>query len=886
MAFLRDYWQRFLGLFRGHRMDREMQEEMEFHIDCLIQSNIEAGMPKKEARAAAIRSFGGITQIQEEAREGRSFDRVEQLLRELRHTVFSLYKAPGFCITVVVTLALCIGANMATLSILYDLVLKPLPFENPEQLVQVTTPVQRAGPETYRISWTQYQDYKAHADLFGGFAPIRPTVMTLVWDSESTRVKGQRVSAEFFDLMRVKPLLGRFFTEEENYVGRHRVVVLPQRVWENKYHADPKVVGKTIRVIGEPSYTIIGVAPRSLEVFDYNAKFYIPFCVEDYEGSSQFRYSSGGELWARLKPGIRAEAGTAQLRELERRWFEETASARFESDYTPWKGQTSIERPDPLEKPLFLLQGVALLVLLVGFVNIVNLMLSRTGQKSHELAIRHALGAGKYTLGRLMLMESLMLMLAATVAGTALALALLRVINHFILGINPTTVPVELSPVVFASTLGLAGVLALITGLLPVSLFWKAGLIQKVNSSLRSSTAGSGARLLSDSLVVGQVAIVFILLVGAGLLFRSFKKVMAVDPGFDATQVIQGRVDLRGIYGNDRSVDLRQRILEAMKEIPGVEHVSFTQNNPFRNHNTEITWNIVVRGDPVGEEGSRRLMVRHLVAPDFFATMGIPILEGRDFLPSDDKSVFIVDELFVQRHLKGRTAVGAELYSDRYPPQDDEDWAHIVGVAGRANLQGLEKCNGIPIVYAFLNDHTGSWAYTILVRTTRPAGGVMKEMQQKMREIDPDLPLALLGPLDEALDKMLVKRRGVTLLATSFAGLALLLSAVGIYGVLAYEMLKRRREISIRIALGATRGQVTTWVLKQGLKKAGLGLVLGVAGSLLLNRFIRLLLFDVSTFDIATYIGAIALLLLVALAASYFPARRVTRIDPWGVLNG
>jgi len=866
---LRCWWQR-------DQLDRDLADEMQLHLDLRRAEKERAGMAPDSARTSARREFGNTTSLREESRALWGWPLIETLWKDLRYSARLLWKDRLCSTTIIVTLTLCIGMNVTSFSVLYGLILNPLPFEHAERLVEVTTPISGGGPQTSSWSWTQYRDYQENADLFDGFAAMSPSTIVIDQGSEATRVSGQLLTAGFFDLMGVEPLIGRFFTEEENVEGAHRVIVMPQSVWQADYLSDPDVIGREIRVVGEPAYTIVGVAPGRLQVFDPTAKFFAPFRVQSRDVNPQARYGRGGRLWARLKPGAGRAAAAAQLRSIERRWFDETATSQSRASYSGRIGQTGFGRPEPLRKPLFLLQGCALLALLAGLVNVVNLTSGRVMRIGHELSLRHALGAGRFALYRLMLLHSALMSGLAAGASVILAWGGLSLINRFLAAAEPQAAPVEPSTLVLGSTLAIAFGITLATGLLPVALLWKTGWIQKIGGGVQSMTQSRASRVFSNGLVMGQVSIVFVLLVGAGLLLRSLSNVMAVDPGFDASHVVQGRIELRGLYEYADTIALINRVLAAMKEIPGVEHVSLMPYESFKTYNPENTRDVVIRGD----SGGAHQMVRHLVTPEYFATMGIPIREGRDFRPTDDKNVYVVDELFAERYLRRAGALGAEIHADKSPPSAPQPWSRVIGVVARANLRGLEQRDGLPVAYTFLNDQSGNWAYTVLVRTTRPPGEVLQEMSRRVHDIDPRLPLFNQGTLQKSLDSMLLRRRGITFLATAFGLLALLLSAAGLYGVLAYDVQRRRREIGIRYAIGATRWQTLAMILRQGLGKTLVGIIVGLVLSPFAGRYLESQLFDMAALDSWTYASTTGLVFVVALIASLVPARRALGINP------
>jgi predicted permease len=866
-----------------------MSEEMRVHLEMATEANLAAGMSPMEARAAARREFGGVEQVKESYRDQRGLPWLEDSLRDLRFAVRSLRRSPGFSLTVLATLTLCIGPNTAILSALYALVLKPLPYPEPGQLVTVVNVAEKGGGQVVQSSTTQFLDFKAHADLFAGFSALRRDDATLDQEGAPIRVAIVSVAGDFFGVLGVKPILGRFFTQAEEVAGRNHVLVVSQNIWESRYNSDPAVIGGIVHM-GEQVYTIIGVAPRSLECLCYQTCFFQPYVPAASKFDLQTRFRGDLALYARLKPGVSPSAGRAQLAALERIFLTGqagpplralAAAAGYRLAIEPlrtggWVGETS---------SLWLLQGGALLVLLIGCVNVVNLFLARMNAKRTELAIRVALGAGRGALLRQMLAESLLLSGTAAASGLALALLALRVFNRYLPIIMAGTPPVTFDATVTGAMVVVAGAIALPLGFLPLQLVWRAGL--RIGDS-RTASSGGGARAVSNALVTTQVAVAVILLVGASLLLRSFGKVMAIDPGFDATHVVQARTTLPAQYNNAAvRVGVQRRIVAALKEIPGVENVAVLLSSVLLSNERPVPFGL--RGEPVtADDGeSRHLIHIDAVSPEFFVTMGMRVVSGRAFNDADEfpqHPVAIVDQAFVQRYFPGRIVEGQEIYLNWGFPLGVDARPRIVGVVSRANFTGLDSGDNLPFVFVSAAGYPAS-GFNLLVRSQRPAAEILGEMRTKLREIDSTLPLFATGSLDDGLANLLMARRGITLLLGLFSGLALLLAAIGLYGVLSYDVSQRTREIGIRGAIGASRGQIVAMILRQGLWKTGVGLVIGLGGAFFLSRYMRSLLFEVPPTDPLSFGGVSLLLLLVAVLASWLPARRAAKIDPMVALR-
>jgi putative ABC transport system permease protein len=781
---------------------------------------------------------------------------------------------------VIGTLVLCIGPNTAILSVLYSLVLKPLPFRDSEQLVRITNVAEKSGGAKYQSTLAQYRDFRANADRFESFALWTGQNYTLGGGDTPRRVWGAQVTADFFTLLQVEPLLGRFFAAEEQVSGKDRVIVLTQSFWESHYNRDPTILGREIN-LGDGLFVVIGVAPRGVEALDAQVRFFRPFVETPSRADPLSRYEAEAIVLGRLQMGVTVEEARAQLQVLEQRFYNVSADARLrrwldEGGYRIGVGRVREEETAGLRSPLLMLQGGALLVLLIGCVNVVNLWLARVSAKRTEFAVRYSLGAGRTTLLRQILWESLLLTGAATVAGVGLAWGGLQVFNQYLAVIQRTMHPVALEPGVLGCVGVVLATVAVIVSVLPWALLWRSGL--SVTTS-RTASAGRKVRFMGGALVIAQVAISLVLLAGAGLLLRSFAQVLAVKPGFDASRIVQGRITFpKGYEDAGINVATQQRVLAAMKEIPGVESAASVSD--FGVSPDFGTLSVVVRGaEPVAGE---RQATGQFVSPEFFETMGIPILEGRAFTGTDflrDGTTVVVDQAFAERYFPGRSAVGQEISFDPGGPPEGAPWLRIIGVVGRAQLTGLEQRDGLPFAYGPFNEVSAP-GITLLLRTSRPLTEVLNEMRGKLHEIDARLPLYETTTLQDVIDGLLTPRRGLVLLLGMFAGLALILAGVGLYGVLAYDVSQRTKEIGIRGAIGATRRQIVGLIMRQGVEKSIAGIGLGLIGAFYFTRFLEGFLFDVKPTDPLVFLGVSCLLLGVAVAASWLPARRAAKVDP------
>lgn len=805
-------------------------------------------------------------------------------MQDIRYAIRQLRRAKGFSLAVLATLALCFGPNTAILSVLYALVLKPLPFAAPDRLVAIANVGEKSGGVVVQSWLPQYQDFREHADLFERFALVQFANYTIGEESTPVRASGQEVTADFFSLFGIAPLQGRFFADDEELQGRDRVIVLTESFWKTRYNSDPAAVGRDIRMGGE-TFTIVGVAPRTIEALYLRTDFFKPF-GRPPQINPQNRFGSRANLLGRLKPGVSVMAATAQLKTLERRFYDEVAApptrnyldaGGYRIDVKPLRNESVAA----VQKSLWILEAAAVIVLLIGGANAVNLFLARANAKRPELAIRYALGAGRSALVRPMLAESLLLTLTAAVVGIGIAWGALQVINRYLPVVARSAPAVSLDPSVLAVIVLVALGIGVAIGLLPFALLWHTGLR---TGNARTASSGRAVRALSGTLVVTQVAVAFVLLVSAGLLLRSFAKVIAINPGFDAEHVLQARVALPHAY--DKPADnaaVRLRILTAVREIPGVQNAAVTAYFGVGPVGTFRSIPFTLHGAAKLPEGGQPLVIVNPVSAGFFETLGIRLVDGRLFTDSEDftpgNAGVIVERSFAQRYFAGRSAVGEDFSFGTGPFPSDFKWPRIVGVVERAHLVGLEERDGLPFVYVPMSQQP-SPGFNVVVRSSRPTAEVLAAIRTKLHEIDPTLPLYGESSLQASLEGMLLGRRGIMLLLAAFAGLALLLAGIGLYGVLAYDVSQRTREIGIRGAIGASHGQIVTLILRQGLWKSGAGLAVGLIGAFVVTRYMRALLFDVAAVDPVSFIAVPVVLLGVAAVASWMPARRAAKVDP------
>jgi predicted permease len=803
---------------------------------------------------------------------------------DLRHAFRLLWKSRRITATTLITLALCIGATTAIFSSVYSLMLKPLPYQEPQRIVELYTSAVKAGLNHMPANVPFYLDYSKNANSYESLG-LWTFFYGLVGEKGSVvRTPGARMTAEMFNILRIQPVLGSFFTKDQNKQGADKVIVLTRSYWQAQYQESPEVVGRELRIDDE-AYKVIGVAPRELEAFDARIKFVVPLSWPAAAENPQGRYGVGLQLFGRLKPGVTAGQADAEAKILEKRYVDAGPPPlkifAERSGMTMNVGGVQEQRVQPVRPTLLMLQGGVAFVLLIGCFNVANLLLVRANARQSEMAIRSALGAGRGTIARQFLLESLLLTFLGSALGLALAWGALRVTNLYLAKMMPQSLPASLDWRVLGFAVALATVIGLIIGVIPVFHILRTNLAAVIQSSSRGASSSRGMRALSGALVVAQVAVALMLLTGAGLLIHSFAEALKVDTGLEAANVVTARVALTREYraSDEAANKIRERLLQAMREIPGVTSVALSFSTPFQGGLPINAFTL--ENDTLPPGAPQPGAFRVIVTPGYLETLGLKLVEGRFYQEADmapNQRLFVVDQSFARKYFPNGSALGGRFaFGPR--PTKPEDWPVIVGVVKDVPHNGVEEKSGNPFIYQIMQGGRPA-GITLFVRSTRPAGDVVSALRNQVRAIDPALPLFEAGSLSEAVDSSFDNRRAVMLLLAAFAGLALFLSALGIYGVLAYDVSQRTREIGVRSAIGASRGQIATLIVRQGLWKGGIGVVLGLIGAALISRSMTTLLFNVRPTDPAVYAAVSGVLIAVALLASYLPARRAARIDP------
>jgi predicted permease len=800
------------------------------------------------------------------------------LRQDLAYALRRLAHAPGFNFVAVATLALGIGANSAIFSVIDAVLLRPLPFPEPDRLVMVSQ-TWEGEPSVY--SPQNFLDLAATARSFESLAAFTGGGITLTGRGAPARIEGSAVSASFFDVLRARPVRGRGFLPEENEPGRNKVVVLSHALWRSRFGGDPALVGQTVDLNRQP-HVVVGIAPPDFSYPEGN-ELWTPL---EYDGV--FRSHSRGAWYltviGRLKPGVTVEGARGEV---------ETVAARLARQYPDQNegvGATVRSLHQALVGPsrmaLLVLLGAVGLVLLIACVNVANLLLARAAARETELALRAALGAGRRRLVRQLLTESLVLAVLGGVAGVLLASASLGPL----LALQPEGVPRLAEVRIDRSVMAFAAALSVLTGLL-FGLFpaWHAtatSTAQTLREGSRGLLAGPDQRL-RGGLVVAQIALAMTLLAGAGLLLRSFDRLRRVDPGFRADSALTFRLSLpESAYELEgRRTAFFQDLLARLEALPGVRSAGAVMGLPLGGLNFTLSFEVL--GRPKVPPAQQPSMQVRVATPGYLETMGIPIVRGRGLQPSDTASapsVVVLSEAAVRRFFPGEDPLGKRIVvgwrrPEGLPPAGGE----VVGIVGDVKELGLDQQDP-PEVY-IPHAQLPTNAMDVVLRTSVDPLSMTRSVAAVVASVDPELPVARLQTLDDVVARSVSEPRFYMLLLGAFAVMAVSLAALGIFGVMSYAVVQRRREIGIRVALGAHPRDVLGMVLRQALLLAVSGVGLGLLGTVAFSRVIASLLFRLSPTDPATLAAVAAVLMAVAFVASYLPARRATRVDPLTALR-
>jgi putative ABC transport system permease protein len=863
------------NLFTRRCVERELDDELRAYLDQLTEQKRAAGMSAESAQRAARMELGGLDQVKEEVRQVRTGQMLEELLQDLRYGARALRKNPAFTAVAMLALALGIGANTAMFSVAYGILLRPLPYAGADRVAVV---YMRFFPRDFAFGTMCIRDYlmwKESNRAFEEPALFRNQVMDIGGTERiPEQVQAASVTAGFFSTLQVRPMIGRTFAAGEDKPNSASMAVLSEALWRRRFAASPSVLGRIILVNGVPS-TVVGVMPGEFHFPRRDTEVWANLPLNPPTRYGPWFYRAV----ARLKPGVTLPQAQAELGNIAQRMMQQNSS--YKRLVLPALILRDALLGPTLKPTILVLAGAVGLVLLIAVVNVANLMLARATVREREMALRLSLGAGRGRLVRQLLAESILLAVMGGMAGLALAWGAIALIRAW----NPGNFPLIDSVRLDWNVLGFMVLVSVLTGIL----FGLAPALQSaradLNSTLKEGGRGSGAGQARGrtraGLVISEIAIALMLLVGAGLLLRSFANLQRVNGGFSTPpgQMVHMLISPGSRKYNDAGAGLAfyDEVLRRARNVPGVEMAAVTDALPPDRQGDADTF--AIEGQTLSPGEINPIISDVTVHPDFFQTLRIPLIQGRYFTEHDNQGaapVAIVSEGFVRRFMPNQKALGKRIRQSG--PGSGDNWMEIVGVVGNVKYLGL-TVDTDPAYYMPFSQSYAPRMF-LVARTSGDAARLAESLRRDIQSIDPDVTLAWVGTMEEALQTSVSQPRFDTMLLALFAGIALLLAAVGIYGLIAYSVAQRTHEIGVRMALGAARADVVRMVVWHGASLAAIGIAIGLGGALALTRLLKTMLFGIGITDGLTFTAAPLGLMLVVLLATFVPALRATRISP------
>jgi len=880
-------FKRFRSLLRvlTRRRDFEdgMTEELRFHIEQYADDLVRSGMSTDKAARHARMEFGSLDSVKGDCREERGLHLFDEFRRELSYAVRLLRKTPGFTVTALLTLAVCLGANLTIFAVIDSVLLRPLPFPEPDRLMTIFNTYPKAGVGRDGSSLTNYYERRGHISAFTSLAIYRYGTEIVGEAGSTEREQTMRVSPDFFSTLGLGPVIGRTFTDEETTSETDHVAILSDTFWRQRYNSDPNVIGRQVRVNSVPR-TVIGVLPSAFRFLSSDTRLFLPLASRPEDRTPLQRHSGGNvtQMIARLKPDATLTQAQSQIDAQNAAMEVDDPQAKMIADagFRSMVVSLHADHVAAIRPTLLLLQAGAIALLLIGAVNLVNLLLIRASGRVKELAVRQALGASRGYVVSEVVVETTLLTLVGGLLGLAVGaggIHLLRVLGAERLPLG--------GRIAFDARLALVAlVAAIIMGIVfAVPIAWlnlRRHLGNALQSESRGGTSGRAAQILRHSFIVSQIALAFMLLAGAGLLGLSLQRVMAVSPGFQSDHVLTGQILLPwATYPDAARLTFVESLVDKTGRMPGVLAAGVVDNVPFSGNSGKSA--ATVKGHILRPGESVRGHYSYGVSGDYFRAMGFSLRAGR-FLTADDsrrsERVCVVDEDFARYYWPNASAIGQQLWDGSEAGKDLEAFT-VVGVVGGAKQAGLTEEQAQGAVYYPYAFRIGDSVF-VAVRTSLPPESLGLALQKVVRQIDSDIPVNDLRSMDTRIADSLVARRSPALLAGLFSGIALLLTAIGTYGVLSYAVAQRRREIGLRMALGAQPGQIRSQFFYLSLRFLAGGIILGVIGAWLTGQAMQAVLFHVPALNLAILVGAACVMGLVSLAACLLPSQRAARISP------
>jgi predicted permease len=884
MELFRIFLSRCMAMFGKPKRDKDLDEELRAHIEFAVEENLRQGMSAQQAHRAALKEFGGMTQTKESYRMLRGLPILETLANDLRFGLRQLVKSPAFALTAILTLALGIGATTAIFSVVKAVLLAPLPYKDPGRIVAVWTANAAEGGEPLPSTAGDFAIWKQRSGVFEDLAPSYDNERTLTGQGAPQFLIAYAVSANYLRILGVQPQLGRLYTDQEDAPNGPKVALLSDHIWRTTFHSDPNIVNKAITLDGI-TCTVLGVMPPGFN-YPTSVEVWTPANIAP-SAYSDFSHTYI-RILGRLRPGVSLAQAQKTLNDVEA----QVATEHPQTDngnrvvLVPLREQLDGD----IRKPLLILMGAVGLVLLIACANTAGLALARNAERQKEIAVRLALGATRRRLLRQFVTESLLLATIGGAGGVLLALAG----THFLLRLFPTDVanlnipkvtqiPIDLG--VFGFALAITVFTAFLFGIVPVLNGMRTEASAAMKDSARGSTTTRRSNRSRGAVVVSEVALSLMLLTGAGLVVASFQKVVNADLGFQPDHLLSLQLFLPPDRYPSADPAKRRQFVENVEAkltaLPGARSVGTTNFLPLSGFWGSSSF--LLRGQAPPKEGQAPEADNRIITPNYLRTMGIPLLRGRNFNDADRDGalhVAMINETLAKQFFRDKDPVGEEL---NLGSPDKPDWWQIVGVTGDVKAFGQDQPTHADIYRPFEQLPFPLVAFT--VRTETDPTSMVKSAEQALWNVDPNLAVLKAIPMDTLASQTLAVRRASSALISAFAVLALVLACIGIYGVMAYAVAQRRQEIGVRMALGARRGHVLRMMMGLGVRLTLLGVVIGLAAAFALTRLMASLLFEVSAFSPLIFSTAALVLVAVAMAASYLPARRAASTDPMHALR-
>ena len=901
MQWLRMLLSRLVGSGTKHQSATatELDAELESHLEMLADEKAQRGLPPDEARRQAMLELGNNTRIREEYRHQAGLPFLEVLWQDIRYALRILYKSPGFAAVAIVTLALGIGANSAIFSLVNGVLLRPLPYSHPEQLVSVFSSNSSKGLPNFGTSPPDFRTLREKNRTLAGLSAEYGEALNLTGTDQPERVQGLVVSSDYFTTLGVMPALGRNFLPEEEKWGAHHEVILSNEFWRTHLNADPDISGKPLTLDGEV-YTVIGVMPAGFYV-QRPVQIWLPMAwkpKDNFDTHNNYFLSMVG----RLRPGVTQAQALSDLNEIMLGIAEQFPENQgIGAALTPlrqvWLGDARL--------PLIILLAAVGFVLLLACANVANLLLARSATRQKEIAIRSALGANRARLLRQFITESLLLSALGGTLGLALAYFSMRLLPLASDMLGPRMQEVHLDSTVLLFTVGVSAATALVFGLMPAL---ESSRLAGINNTLKEgsrTSASSGSGRTRVALVISEVALALVLLIGSGLAIRSFARLMKVDAGFAPEHVLTFGVNLPDTYDPDpdplrigaspRMIGFYQALLSRIEQLPGIKAAGYVSTLPLTGESWGKGFVPLDRPLPTSLEKMENIQYRAVLG-DYFASLRIPVIEGRVLNDHDQTNtpyVVVINEALARRDWPGQNPIGKTVLlappeslipPNLLPPGYHPQKFTVVGVVADVHYGSMDQ-PAVPMVYGSILQHDAYLFAFITVRSDGDPTLLVPSIRDVLKQIDPNIPMAQIRTMEEIVSSSVAQPRLEAILLGAFGALALILASIGVYGVMAYSVSQRTSEIGIRMALGASRSSVLRMVLSQGIRMTAIGLAIGCVAAIGLTRLMSGLLFGVSPTDPLTFAAVLVVLAAIAMLACYLPARRATKVDPMRALR-